>query len=289
MNSFSKLALAVGLPAAMLAGPAAAGIVNKWSYEVNAGFTTFTQNPCIIGPGGVTNAECTASSVTGSNNDTVDGDSIPTRLSWGVPVTASGQSSLSVTTDITGNDLETNNAIFTDGAKLTHNNFRQKFGGHNLATTTLRTQLILVPFDPAIPTTNENLVAEFDINFRETRNNVTCPAGDPFPATPCSDIFTVDPASLPALIRHFVFNGFNYTVEFQVDGLGPLQPAQCAAAGAAAGCIGFVTEEDRANNFQGRFRISAEEIPLPEPTSLALLGLSMVGLGVAGRVRKNSK
>lgn len=281
MTYLRKLAIAAALPAAFAFQPASAALVDVWSYEVDNTFSAFTQRGCTLSA-----ALCAISAVTGSNaNPDIGGN---TRLEWGNPVDGVNHSALSVTGEVDGNDLVTNGGPSL-GAVLTHENFVQTGGGHSLDTTTLTTRIILNPFLP-VPNdgVDETLIADFLINFKETSNTKgNCPDGDPF-ATPCSDIFVISPEDLADLVQVFNYQDFQYTVQIGVNGLGPLTDEQCAAADAAAGCIGFVTEEKDTTSFQAFFTITAKPITIPEPASLALLGLTFVGLGAAGKLRKRA-
>ena len=261
--------LAAALTVGVLSiGTAHAVLITQWAYNNDAGFTAFTgEGATVITPSG--------------NSGTLQG--LPTTLSWG----PNNSSSLVANSPVLG-VINTNGAA-EPGVSLTHNNFPIALG-NSLATATLSDALRLTPIVPPGSDFDAPTLL-FQILFTETPNaggaGGACAgggvSGDADNPGGCRDIFVLDnPGALVPV--QFVVDDFLYTATINAAGLGPLSDDACAAAGAASGCIGFLTQENGANDLLTSFTIAAQQIP--EPGMLALLGL---GLGALGFSRRRNK
>ena len=249
-------ALTLGLTCASAAQ--ALPIITDWSYSISSIWSSFA-------PAGVTFSADTQT------------------LAWGPEGQA--QSSLSITdpapgtvrTLIGGSPAPANIAT---GLTVTHVNNVVPLATDSLQAAQLTSQLTLWATLPVEGVGGPGNLAPvvFDIKFTETPNVAPCAAAS---AVPCNDIFVLTSGLLNATFD-YLDTSYYVNIFPLVDGaLSVLTPAECAAAGASAGCIGLTTVEGATSSVP--FGITVSTRPLPEPGVLALLGIGLAGLAAARR------
>lgn len=308
----SKISAAlVGLFSATLV---VAAPVSSWTYSTNATFTGATFEASGIGTT-IWNASELSWGATGGDFTVNSGNSGTNRSALTVgtssSLTGGGPVSGSVNTTVGGLPDFSLGQVGT-GISITHWNnpissdFRTLTGGQITDT------LSLTPTLPAGYTGQALVNAPtlvFNFLFLETPNTGNaaglCANGVHYSAYPngCPDLFGFNATTLNNAFQYndigddglwgtaddFMRTYFASVFVFPATGgaspIQTLDSGECVALGLNSLCFGFRTYEAAHTTALFGFAVTTEPISVPEPGSLALLGLGLAGLGLAGRRR----
>lgn len=263
---------------------ASAAVIPAWDWRTDGGFVI---GGSTCSNGAEANCNLMYDNVSGETPSTVpDTASV---MTWGTPSTAAGstgeQSGLQgvfgqsgegpYDAQLLGSDpvpipafqqIITNGGWTNTGAAIHYNNIITTAGGF-MDTSVLRTTFqLLTPGPGPIE------LAEIDIGFNETVNQVVCPGLNPH-GTVCDDIFTLSATLVPIA---FNFGGVAYNASFRFfEGPGSLVDGNTV-----------YTAEDSPGTavMYVQARIDAlESVPLPGILALMGLGLMMLGWRVRER------
>ena len=298
------------------AGP----LVTDWGYSTSVTFSGATWKQGTGNPpygDGTTTATASELSwgATGANfqNPNSDPDNATNRsaltagnvatgaLTGGVPATSAQLGrpvTLGYDANISGNEIGL-------GTSFTHWNNPIWDTYDSLAGATITDTISLFPlvnangtYNPLTEISGPTLV--FSFHFLETTNSPQgglCADGSQqsvvYP-NGCPDLFGYEGTEV--LNQFFTYDGNDYyiqfltlTADFGVDTIGVQQLAdgECDVLGLDDGCYGFRTNERASTTARFGFAITSVPIDVPEPATLGLLSLGLLGLGAA--IRRNPK
>lgn len=319
---------ALGLALALGMGSAQAGPITQWSYSTNSMFsdpvweTGGSGNYNSNNPGqtvvsdyelswGRKNADFTINDSAAQKNRSAltIGNAATNTTTGGGPVIGS------IITAIGGNPSALQGEI-EKGISITHWNNTIKREYWALIGATITDTLTLTPTAPAeyvgMPLVDAPTLV-FDFQFRETRNegnnNGRCADGSKAStyAGGCPDLFGFENSLTLNKSFQYADSGVDGIFGTGDDGmrtyfaslfildnsdnpfpLSTLTSGECGALGLSNGCFGFRTMEDAQTTARFAFAVTTDPLVIPEPGTLALLGVALAAVGLTAR-RKSHK
>lgn len=302
----SVLALS-GVVLALAAGFAQAAMVDTWTYSTNATFSsptweasgggTQTNTASELSWGGTGNFQTPTSSDANRSALTV-GNFLAGSLTGGGPANSlPGALTTDTNGSLTGSEIG-------KGISFTHWNNPLDSGFRTLTGATITDSLTLTPYSPTPGSALPGPTLTFQFKFRETPNaggdggSGLCADGSA--GGSCGDLFGF--IGTNTVNNYFEYDDFGYYASvltlnsngsLNTVGIGLLANGECSILGLDADfnsangyqCFGFKTAESAHSTQYFGVAISAVRLNVPEPNSIALLGLALSGLGMM-RLRK---